>query len=158
MKFLVLVLLGVISAVSYRINWRHKGVFHKGWHPHGYQRPLDRHKWRSHVPSVNIEVYEPKGLKVSMVHKKQSTTLFGIELFINQDPRVKGSQCDLCRNTTAITYGKFIIEDHNVVIQKEDQLIYFVLIGNNTKVTRFPMRKMVVTSMIYKFIGNIVVR
>ncbi|XP_055542415.1 uncharacterized protein LOC129728065 [Wyeomyia smithii] len=150
MKFLVLVLLGVVSVAAYRINWRHKGISHEGWHPHGYQRPLERHKWRSHVPWVNIEIFEPKGLKVSMVHKKQIDTMFGVELFINTDPRLNDSECDLCQNTTTITYGKFIIEDRNVIIKKKDQLIYFVLVGNSTKVTRFPMRKLTVTGSLIK--------
>ncbi|XP_058826399.1 uncharacterized protein LOC131686187 isoform X2 [Topomyia yanbarensis] len=150
MKIQFLALFGLViftgSLAGYRTNWKHKGVLHKGWHPHGYQRPLDRHHWRSHVPTLNVEVYEPKGLKLSMVRKSQTTSFLGVELYINKDPRINGTQCDVCRNTTTVTFGKFVIEDENVVVKTGDQLNYVILIGNSVKFSRQSMRRLQVTS------------
>lgn len=99
---------------------------------------------------MNFEVHEPKGLTVSMVQHNPNTTLFGIELFVNHKPGLSNDshQCDVCLNTTAVTYGKFIVEDDEAIVKKGDVFYYFVLLGDNTNVSRSHLQKLWVTDSI----------
>ncbi|XP_065095324.1 uncharacterized protein LOC135717260 [Ochlerotatus camptorhynchus] len=130
-------------------NGHHGG--HNGHHG-GHHGHHGRHHWHRHEPFVNFEVHEPKGLTVSMVQRSPNSTFFGIELLINQDPKnVNETHCDVCQNTTTVTYGKFIVEDEVVVIKKGDVLYYQVLLGDSTNVTRLhPQRLWVTDSIINK--------
>lgn len=86
---------------------------------------------------------------MSMIQRSPNNTFFGIELFINQDPkRSNETHCDVCQNTTTITYGKFIVEDEVVVIKKGDVLYYYVLLGDSTNVTRLHLQRLWVTDSI----------
>lgn len=96
---------------------------------------------------MNFEVKVPEGLEVSAIQKNPNVTMFGIELYVNREP-AEGSQCDVCQNTTTVTYGKFIIEDTQVVIKNGDVLSYIVLTGEGSNVTRHRMKKMWVTDSI----------
>lgn len=96
---------------------------------------------------MNFEVKVPEGLEVSAIQKNPNVTMFGIELFVNREPE-QGSQCDVCQNTTTVTYGKFIIEDTQVVIKNGDVLSYIVLTGEGSNVTRHRVKKMWVTDSI----------
>lgn len=93
---------------------------------------------------MNFEVKVPEGLEISAIQKNPNVTMFGIELYVNREP-AEGSQCDVCQNTTTVTYGKFIIEDTQVVIKNGDVLSYIVLTGEGSNVTRHRMKKMWVT-------------
>lgn len=132
-----------LSHVSGHRGGSHHHGHHRGGGHHG------RHHWHHHAPFVNFEVHEPKGLTVSMVQRSPNSTLFGIELFINQDPMHSNqTHCDVCQNTTTITYGKFIVEDDVVVIKKGDVLFYHVLLGDSTNVTRLHLQRLWVTDSI----------
>lgn len=122
-----------------------------GWHPphhHNQHRHPERHHWHHHVPFLNIEVHDPQGMEVSMVQRDPNITFFGIEMYVNKDPKTEGITCDICQNTTDITYGKFIVRDEDAVIKKGDVLVYFVLMGNGVNVTRHPPQKLWVTGSI----------
>lgn len=96
---------------------------------------------------MNFEVKVPEGLEISAIQKDPNVTMFGIELYVNREP-AEGSQCDVCQNTTTVTYGKFIVEDTQVVIKNGDVLSYVVLTGEGSNVTRHRMKKMWVTDSI----------
>lgn len=96
---------------------------------------------------MNFEVKVPQGLEVSMIQKNPNVTMFGIEIYVNKDA-VDGSVCDVCHNTTTITYGKFIIDDSEAVIKKGDILNYVVLVGDATNVTKHRPQKLYVTDSI----------
>lgn len=96
---------------------------------------------------MNFEVKVPEGLEVSAIQKNPNVTMFGIELYVNREP-AEGSQCDVCQNTTTVTYGKFILEDTQVVIKNGDVLSYIVLTGEGSNVTRHRMKKLWVTDSI----------
>lgn len=118
-------------------------------HGNHHRRHHERHHWHRHIPFVNFEVHDPKGLTVSMVQRSPNTTFFGIELFVNKAPnRFNETHCDVCQNTTTITYGKFIIEDDEVVIKKGDILYYHVLLGDSSNVTRLFLQRLWVTDSI----------
>lgn len=105
------------------------------------------HHWHHHDPFVHFEVQEPRGLTVSIVQRSRNTTFFGIELYVNRNPKqFNETQCDVCLNTTSITFGKFIIQDEKVVIKKGDVLYYHVLLGSPKNVTRLHLQKMSVTA------------
>ncbi|XP_065095318.1 uncharacterized protein LOC135717254 [Ochlerotatus camptorhynchus] len=131
----------VLSLVS-----GHRGGGHRGQHN---GRHHGRHHRHRQEPFVNFEVHEPKGLTVSMVQPSPNSTFFGIELYINQDPkRSNETHCDVCQNSTTITYGKFIVEDEVVVIKKGDVLYYHVLLGDSTNATRLHLQRLWVTDSI----------
>lgn len=119
-------------------------------HHHNGGRDRHRHhRWHRHDPFVNFEVHEPKGLTVSIVQRSPNTTFFGLELYVNRNPRLSNdTHCDVCQNTTSITYGKFILEDDEAVIKKGDILYYYVLLGDSTNVTRLHLQKTWVTASI----------
>lgn len=97
---------------------------------------------------MNFEVHEPQGLTVSVVQRSPNTTFFGIELYVNHNPGQESQQCDVCQNTTTVTYGKLIVEDGDVVIKKGDVLYYYVLLGDSSNVTRLHLQSLWVTDSI----------
>ncbi|XP_058452145.1 uncharacterized protein LOC131430900 [Malaya genurostris] len=119
---------------------------HHGWPSHDHHhRHHGGHNWPR---NLNFEIREPKGLEVSRIQMGPSETFFGIELYVNQDPRENGTRCDVCHNTTDVTYKKFIIEDEDVIIKKGDLLSYYVLLGNESNVIRHQIHKLWVTDSI----------
>lgn len=118
-----------------------------GGHSHGHGHHHGRHHWHRHGPFVNFEAHEPNGLTVSMVQRNPNATFFGIELYVNRVPE-PSQQCDVCHNTTTVTYGKFIVEDTEAVVKKGDALYYFVLLGDSSNVTRSHLQKLWVTDSI----------
>lgn len=146
MNFKLIAFVGCILVLSQVSG--HRGRGHHHGHG-GHKGHHGRRHWHHNTPFVNFEVQEPKGLTVSMVQRSPDSTLFGIELFINQDPsRSNQTHCDVCQNTTTITYGKFIVEDEVVVIKKGDVLYYHVLLGDSTNVTRLHLQRLWVTDSI----------
>lgn len=126
-------------------DWHRRGPGH--WPGHGPHH--GRHHWHRHTPFVNFEVHEPKGLTVSVVQRSPNTTFFGVELYVNHDPaKSTDLQCDVCHNTTTITYGKFIVEDPDVIIKKGDVLFYYILLGDYKNVTRLHLQSLWVTDSI----------
>ncbi|XP_001654216.2 uncharacterized protein LOC5572815 [Aedes aegypti] len=77
--------------------------------------------WRNNVHE-NFEIYHPKGLTV-WYPQVRGLVGFGVEVFLNQHAS-DYSECDVCRNTTNISYGKFIIHDDDAVIRAGDNLRY----------------------------------
>lgn len=86
-----------------------------------------RHKSRRRDQNVNIEIYYPKGLLV-WYPKQRGMVGFGIEIYLNQkyeDAVVP--KCDICLNTTDVSYGKFMIHHDNAIIRAGDHLMYRVI-------------------------------
>lgn len=77
--------------------------------------------WRNNVHE-NFEIYHPKGLTV-WYPQVRGLVGFGVEVFLNQHAS-DFSECDVCLNTTNISYGKFIIHDDDAVIRAGDNLRY----------------------------------
>lgn len=83
-----------------------------------------RRKNRKRDQNVHIEIYYPKGLMV-WYPKQRGMVSFGIEIFLNQ--KYDGSEelkCDVCMNTTEVSYGKFIIRNDNAIVRAGDHLMY----------------------------------
>ncbi|XP_062552192.1 uncharacterized protein LOC134217442 [Armigeres subalbatus] len=106
------------------------------------------HRWYRHDPLINFEVQDPKGLTVTMVQRSPSTKFFGIELYVNRNPKQNVTRCDVCGNSTTVVYGKFIVQDEEVVIRKGDVLYYYVLLGTSDNVTRLQLQKILVTASV----------
>lgn len=79
------------------------------------QRRIDLHE--------NFEIYHPKGLTV-WHPKVRGLVGFGVEVFLNQRSGSSKPSCDICLNTTDISYGKFIIHDDEAIIRAGDNLKY----------------------------------
>ncbi|XP_055637848.1 uncharacterized protein LOC129776305 [Toxorhynchites rutilus septentrionalis] len=150
MKIPMLLLFGVALIASlinaHRYHGGHGEHHHRGWPPHHHH---GGHHGRHHrgVPFVNIEVHEPKGLEVSMIQRDKNVTFFGVEIFVNKNADLN-TTCDICQNTTSVTYGKFIILDEEAIIKKGDVLSFYILTGDSSNVTRHHLQKLWVTSSI----------
>ncbi|KAL9707470.1 hypothetical protein quinque_010988 [Culex quinquefasciatus] len=154
MEVKLIILLGCLLSVGVVFGHRNHGSHgsYGGWNQHGGGGHHGHHGHHRHhrghgCPHVNFEVKVPEGLEISAIQKNPNVTMFGIELYVNREP-AEGSQCDVCQNTTTVTYGKFIIEDTQVVIKNGDVLSYIVLAGEGSNVTRHRMKKMWVTDSI----------
>lgn len=102
------------------------------------------------VCKVDFEVLHPKGLRV-WTARKPDTKGFGIELYINPSGTERsGVVCNVCRNTTEVTHGKFFIQDDNVIVKKGDVLEYVAITDNGKTVQRHKPRKIVVSEYIIK--------
>lgn len=102
------------------------------------------------VCRVEFEVLHPKGLRV-WTARKPETKGFGIELYINPTGKERsGVVCNVCRNTTEVTHGKFFIQDDNVIVKKGDVLEYVAITDNGKTVQRHKPRKIVVSEYIIK--------
>lgn len=149
----LIVLCGLLLAVGLVVGHRHHhrhnhgGRHCGGWgcHHHGHH---GRHHWRPQVPLVNFEVHQPKGLEVSMVQRTPNVTFFGMEIYVNKDPNSTIASCDVCHNTTTVSYGKFIITDEDAIIKRGDILFFYVLTGDSKNVTKHFMQKLWVTDSI----------
>uniref|UniRef100_T1DI81 Putative zinc transporter 7 n=1 Tax=Psorophora albipes TaxID=869069 RepID=T1DI81_9DIPT len=161
--FLCIAVFGVVT--GHGNNGRHHGGGGRGHHGHGghgghghhghgghgrHGHHHRHHHWQHrHASFVNFEVREPKGLLVSSIQRCPNTTFFGIELYVDRAPNANGTQpCDVCLNTTEVTYGKFIVEDGEAIIKRGDILYFHVLLGDNSNVTRLPLQKLMVTDSI----------
>ncbi|XP_053675352.1 uncharacterized protein LOC128725618 [Anopheles nili] len=92
---------------------------------------------RSHhrPKNVNIEIYHPKGVMIWYPYRP-GIEMFGIEIFINQDNTQADSSeevasrisCDICLNTTKVTYGKFILQSEDAIIRSRDHVFYNVIV------------------------------
>ncbi|XP_055544219.1 uncharacterized protein LOC129729575 [Wyeomyia smithii] len=103
------------------------------------------------ICKVDFEVMEPQGLKLWTVHKPD-TKMFGIELYIN--PTGTKEPCNLCKNITEVTDGKFFIRDDNVLVKKGDVLEYVAITDNGKTVQRHKRKKLVVSDHIIKRQGR----
>uniref|UniRef100_A0A182WH39 CBM39 domain-containing protein n=1 Tax=Anopheles minimus TaxID=112268 RepID=A0A182WH39_9DIPT len=87
--------------------------------------------------SVNIEIYHPKGVMIWHPYRA-GMEMFGIKLYINkanlqaeQDSGEEESTpvaCDICLNTTEVTYGKFILRSEDVIIRRGDHVLYKAIV------------------------------
>lgn len=127
-------------------GWRPDG--HHGHHDHREPKPDEpRPDPKSPDPSrpqVNFIVHEPQGLEVWIIQQPEITS-FGIELYVNKDSRETGAYCDLCANTTEVTYGKLFIDNQDVLVKKGDTLSYYAWIGRGGQITRSGLQTLVVT-------------
>ncbi|XP_052896710.1 uncharacterized protein LOC128303701 [Anopheles moucheti] len=82
--------------------------------------------------NVNIEIYHPKGVMIWYPYRA-GMEMFGIEIFINKanQPVADSSEeditpptCDICLNTTEVSYGKFILRSTDAIIRKQDHVFY----------------------------------
>ncbi|XP_055639226.1 uncharacterized protein LOC129777160 [Toxorhynchites rutilus septentrionalis] len=93
--------------------------------------PLEagRHRNRSHRKSkrdtgVHIEIYHPKGVMI-WYPQRPGMVAFGIEIYLNKKHMVDDEPvCDICMNTTEVSYGKFILRNDNAVVRGGDHLMY----------------------------------
>lgn len=98
-----------------------------------------RRKNRKRDQNVHIEIYYPKGLTV-WYPKQRGMVSFGIEIFLNQ--KYEDSEmhkCDICLNTTDVSYGKFMIHNDNAIVRAGDHLMYRAIkqkINGSAYVTR----------------------
>lgn len=73
---------------------------------------------------VHIEIYYPKGLMV-WYPQRSGMVGFGIEIFLNQRHLIDDEAvCDICLNTTELTYGKFLLRSDDAVVRGGDHLMY----------------------------------
>lgn len=125
-------------------RWEHGG--RPGHHEHREPddpRPDHKNPSPSGSPQVNFIVHEPQGIEVWIV-KQPEITSFGIELYVNRDSRETKPHCDLCANTTEVTYGKFFIENADVLVKKGDTLSYYFWVGRGSQFTRSGLQTLVV--------------
>lgn len=63
--------------------------------------------------------------------------MFGIEIFINQANQNRGDSssseeisptCDICLNTTEVSYGKFILRSDDAIIRSRDHVYYNAIV------------------------------
>ncbi|XP_052893303.1 uncharacterized protein LOC128301040 [Anopheles moucheti] len=101
------------------------------------------------VCRVEFEVLDPQGLRLWTPQKAQVKG-FGVELFINPVRGRKVQQCNVCRNTTEITHGKFFLQDDNVIVKVGDILEYVIITDNGKSVQRHKPRKLIVDDGIIK--------
>ncbi|XP_053667175.1 uncharacterized protein LOC128716279 [Anopheles marshallii] len=82
--------------------------------------------------NVNIEIYHPKGVMIWYPYRA-GMEMFGIEIFINKanQPVADSSEeeqtpptCDICLNTTEVSYGKFILRSEDAIIRSRDHVFY----------------------------------
>ncbi|XP_050078231.1 uncharacterized protein LOC126565131 [Anopheles maculipalpis] len=88
---------------------------------------------------VNIEIYHPKGVMIWYPYRA-GMEMFGIQIYINkanQQPTGDNSSseeesappaCDICLNTTEVTYGKFILRSEDAIIRSRDHLLYNAIV------------------------------
>uniref|UniRef100_A0A182LZR4 CBM39 domain-containing protein n=1 Tax=Anopheles culicifacies TaxID=139723 RepID=A0A182LZR4_9DIPT len=98
---------------------------------------------------VEFEVLDPQGLRLWTAQKAQVKG-FGVELFINPVHGRKQQQCNVCRNTTEVTHGKFFLQDDNVIVKSGDVLEYVIITDNGKTVQRHKPRKLIVDDSIIK--------
>ncbi|XP_055595321.1 uncharacterized protein LOC129745947 [Uranotaenia lowii] len=91
------------------------------------------HRSRPRDTRVRIEIYQPKGIMV-WYPKRPGMTLFGIEIYLNHEPSMMWHHdsaeevtCDICMNTTEVSYGKFILRNDDAIIRGGDRLSYNVI-------------------------------
>lgn len=131
-------------------RWEHGGRPHH--HDHGELRPDDarpdpKSPDQPGSLQVNFIVHEPQGLEVWIVQGPEITS-FGIELYVNRDPRETKPYCDLCANTTVVTFGKFFIENADVLVKKGDTLSYYAWVERDGQFSRSGLQTLVVTESI----------
>uniref|UniRef100_A0A182SZ54 CBM39 domain-containing protein n=1 Tax=Anopheles maculatus TaxID=74869 RepID=A0A182SZ54_9DIPT len=89
---------------------------------------------------VNIEIYHPKGVMIWYPYRA-GMEMFGIQIYINkanQQPTGGGDSsseedssppaCDICLNTTEVTYGKFILRSEDAIIRSRDHVLYNAIV------------------------------
>ncbi|XP_049283673.1 uncharacterized protein LOC125763969 [Anopheles funestus] len=85
---------------------------------------------------VNIEIYHPKGVMIWYPYRA-GMEMFGIEIFINQAIQPVGDSseeettppaCDICLNTTEVSYGKFILRSEDAIIRSRDHVFYNAIV------------------------------
>ncbi|XP_058120311.1 uncharacterized protein LOC131293016 [Anopheles ziemanni] len=95
-----------------------------------------RSRKSSRPKGVNIEIYHPKGVLIWYPYRS-GIEMFGIEIFINQaNPNRDGSSsseevsatCDICLNTTEVSYGKFILRSNDAIIRSRDHVYYNAIV------------------------------
>uniref|UniRef100_A0AAG5DTM4 CBM39 domain-containing protein n=1 Tax=Anopheles atroparvus TaxID=41427 RepID=A0AAG5DTM4_ANOAO len=101
------------------------------------QASAGRHRSRKSRPKgVNIEIYHPKGVLIWYPYRADME-MFGIEIFINQANQGRDSSssseettatCNICLNTTDVTYGKFILRSDDAIIRSRDHVFYNAIV------------------------------
>lgn len=82
------------------------------------------HRKSKRDTGVHIEIYYPKGLMV-WYPQRPGMVGFGIEIFLNQRHMIDDEAvCDICLNTTEVSYGKFILKSDDAIVRGGDHLMY----------------------------------
>ncbi|XP_049279511.1 uncharacterized protein LOC125761942 [Anopheles funestus] len=93
-----------------------------GWHHHRRHHGHHRHHHGPHHHRgmfLNVEIYEPKGMQLSVAKFNSTAEYFGFDMFINNPD---GGSPDVSQNTSTVTYGKYIVRDTEVIIKSGDVL------------------------------------
>uniref|UniRef100_A0A182QES4 CBM39 domain-containing protein n=1 Tax=Anopheles farauti TaxID=69004 RepID=A0A182QES4_9DIPT len=94
-----------------------------GRHGRGRQDHHHRHHHghHHHPPSlvVNLVMYDPKGMEVSIPRPNSTAQYFAVQMTINNP---FGTTPDVSLNTTDLVYGKFIVRDTEVILKPGDFL------------------------------------
>uniref|UniRef100_A0A182Q9Y7 CBM39 domain-containing protein n=1 Tax=Anopheles farauti TaxID=69004 RepID=A0A182Q9Y7_9DIPT len=107
------------------------------------------------VCRVQFEVLDPHGLRL-WTPRKPDMKGFGVELVINPVHGRKQQLCNVCRNTTEVTDGKFFLQDENVIVKSGDILEYVIVTDNGKTVQRHKPRKLIVEDYLIKPKGRCV--
>ncbi|XP_053692290.1 uncharacterized protein LOC128740751 [Sabethes cyaneus] len=78
-----------------------------------------------HQTKVNIQILEPRGIQIWIKNKAKSLG-FGVELVVNPTDKTDVG-CDLCRNVSFPTDGKYFIQDDNLFVSIGDTIKYRIL-------------------------------
>lgn len=82
------------------------------------------HRKSKRDTGVHIEIYYPKGVMI-WYPQRPGMKGFGIEVYLNQKDKIDDEAvCDICLNTTELTYGKYILKNDDVIIRGGDHLLY----------------------------------
>ncbi|XP_052866991.1 uncharacterized protein LOC128273114 isoform X2 [Anopheles cruzii] len=78
-------------------------------------------------------------------HYNPDTALFGVELYVKYyGGQTEALECGLCRNTSRPVFGKFMLQDDDVVARVGDVLEYTIFTSDGTTTMRHAVRRRVV--------------
>ncbi|ETN60748.1 hypothetical protein AND_007616 [Anopheles darlingi] len=96
------------------------------------------------VGPINIEVLLPKGIRL-WTHYNPDLTLFGVELYVKYfEGQTEALECALCQNTSVPVYGKFLLQDDDLVARAGDVLEYVIITSDGETDMRHTTRRTVV--------------
>uniref|UniRef100_A0A182J7E3 Uncharacterized protein n=1 Tax=Anopheles atroparvus TaxID=41427 RepID=A0A182J7E3_ANOAO len=99
------------------------GYHGRGYGPgRGYGQHHHHHRHRHHHYNpvrISLTIFDPKGMEVYVRRPNDSVQYFALEMNINEQ---NGGSPDVVLNTTEVVYGKYIMQDTEVVIKPGDFL------------------------------------
>ncbi|XP_058057054.1 uncharacterized protein LOC131208354 isoform X2 [Anopheles bellator] len=97
-----------------------------------------------------MEVLFPKGIRL-WTHYNPDTAVFGVELYVKYyGGQTEALECGLCRNTSRPVFGKFMLQDDNVVARVGDVLEYTIITSDGTTSKRHAVRRKVIDDQLIR--------